>query len=180
MASRLLLIASGITTGTRTLLFGDRTDLIDPGPDVRWPARMASLTSGPETACLSTARRSGRELEVEPRLASFDAGRWAGRCLDDVAAVDPVGVAAWLRDPTATPHGGESLAALILRVGDYCDEREWPQGRNVVVLTPLVARAIVVHALGAPAAVIFRVDLAPLGRVGLSRQGAGWRLQQLG
>lgn len=180
MASRLLLLASGVTVGTRELRFGDSSDLVEPEAHIDWPERMASLASSPEAACVSTARRSGREPEVLPELAGFDAGQWAGRSLDEVAADDPDGVMAWLSKPEAAPHGGESLAALILRVGGYCDEREWPQGRSVVVVAPLVGRAIVVHALGAAADVIFRIDLAPLGRVGLSRQGGGWRLQHLG
>jgi broad specificity phosphatase PhoE len=85
-----------------------------------------------------------------------------------------------MSDPHAAPHGGESLAELVARVGACCDERDWPPGRSVAVVAPLVARAMAVHALAATPEVIFRVDLAPLGRVGLSRHGRGWRLQQLG
>ena len=85
----------------------------------------------------------------------------------------------WLHDAYAAPHGGESLAALINRVGGVLDDHPWPQGRSVVVVTPLVARAAAVHALGAPAEVIFRIDIAPLGRVLISRSDQIWRLQGL-
>ncbi|HEX8511297.1 MAG TPA: histidine phosphatase family protein, partial [Propionibacteriaceae bacterium] len=168
-------------SGTRELLFGDRTALAGPVETV-WPDRMASLSSGPEPACIETARHSTREPEPEivPALAGLDAGTWSGRALDDVAVEDPDGVRAWLTDPTASPHGGESLAALVRRVGGYCDDRDWPHGRNVAVVAPLVAKAMAVHALGASPAVIFRLDLAPLSQVGLSRQSSGWRLGQLG
>jgi broad specificity phosphatase PhoE len=100
--------------------------------------------------------------------------------LAEVAQEDPAGLAAWMSDATAAPHGGESLAALMRRVGAYCDRREWPSGRSVLVVAPLVARALVAHALAAGPEPIFHLDLAPLGRAGLSRQGRRWRLQQLG
>jgi broad specificity phosphatase PhoE len=85
----------------------------------------------------------------------------------------------WLHDAYAAPHGGESLAALIDRVGGVLDDHLWPQGRSVVAVTPLVARAAAVHALGAPPEVIFRIDIAPLGRVLISRGDQIWRLQGL-
>lgn len=177
--TRLLLLAHGVTSGTRALLFGDRTEL-DREPEVRWPSRIAGLASGPEPACVATARASGLEPEVTVALAGLDAGRWSGRTLDQVAAEDPDGLRSWLTEPEAAPHGGESLAALIRRVGRYCDERDWPAGTNVAVVTPLVGRAGAVHGLGGRADLVFRIDLAPLGRVELSGSPSHWRLQGLG
>lgn len=177
--TRLLLLAHGATPGTRGLVFGDRTELVGP-TEVSWPSRMASLVSGPEPACVSTARASGLEPEIVAALAGPDVGSWSGRSLDDVGAEDPDGLQEWLADPAATPHGGESLSALVRRVGGYCDERHWPGGTSVAVVTPLVARAAAVHALGSPPSVIFRLDVAPLGRVVLSRQSSDWRLHGLG
>ena len=49
----------------------------------------------------------------------------------------------------------------------------------MAVVAPMVARAVAVHALGAPPEVIFRVDVAPLGRCCWSRSGDHWRLQGL-
>jgi broad specificity phosphatase PhoE len=97
-----------------------------------------------------------------------------------VGESEPEELNRWLSDPAAAPHGGESLADLVRRVGAVCDTQDWPQGRSVLVVTPLVARAAAVHALGVGPAAIFRLDLAPLGRVGLSGQARSWRLQQLG
>ena len=179
MAIRLLLVAHGATLGTRAMVFGDRTGLAHPADEPASPGRMAGLGCGPEPACTATASRWGR-AEVLSALGGLDTGRWAGRSLDEVAADDPEGLQGWLTDAGAAPHGGESLAALIERVGGYCDGHRWLPGRNVVVVTPLVARAMAVHALGAPAAAIFKLDLPPLAGVGLSRQTSGWRLQQLG
>ena len=52
-------------------------------------------------------------------------------------------------------------------------------GRSVAVVTPLVARALLVHALGAAPEVIFRIDIAPLGRALISRSQQTWRLTSL-
>jgi hypothetical protein len=68
---------------------------------------------------------------------------------------------------------------LINRVGRVLDDHLWPDGRNVAVVTPLVARALLVHALGAAPEVIFRIDIGPLGRASLSRSNSAWRLAKL-
>jgi hypothetical protein len=47
------------------------------------------------------------------------------------------------------------------------------------VVTALVARALLVHALGATPEVIFRIDIAPLGRALISRSRQTWRLTSL-
>ena len=54
---------------------------------------------------------------VDPRFAETDRGEWEGRLMDDVAAEDPEGYAAWRR---AGEHfrfpGGESLQEQMDRV----------------------------------------------------------------
>jgi broad specificity phosphatase PhoE len=183
MASRLILVAHAATTGTQDLVFGDESDLTHPELVSAEASRVMSWSCGPEPACAQTAAglvgHSGR-ADVVTELAGLDVGRWRGRPFGEVVEEDPDGVRRWMTDPSARPHGGESLARLVARVGAYCDGREWPPGRNVAVVTPLVARAMVVHALAVGPEAIFRVDLAPLGRVAVSRHGASWRLQGLG
>jgi broad specificity phosphatase PhoE len=180
VAQRLKLIVHGATTGTHDLLFGDRSSVLRPDVITPLSGRVATWSSGPEPACTQTAARLGGEPTILSRLADLGFGRWHGRTLMEVGTEDPNGVKSWLTDPSATPHGGESLRDLIQRVGEFCDSHPWPPGQNVVVVTGLVARAITVHALGAPSEVIFRIDAAPLCRVGLSRDSSSWRLQQLG
>ena len=145
----------------------------------RLTGTVASWLSGPERVCQVTAERLGGEAEPISDLRECDFGTWTGRTLVDIASEDAGALDSWLHDPRATPHGGESLAQLINRVGRVLDDHPWPEGRSVVVVTPLVARAAAVHALGAPPEVIFRIDIAPLGRVLISRSGHHWRMQEL-
>ena len=188
---RLMLLAHGETERTRELVFGDASDLLaasHPTPDAchRMPV---TWWSAPEPACRQTAGLCGARLAgVIDDLAGPDVGRWRGRSVAEVAADDPGGLEQWLVDPLATPHGGESLAALVKRVGRVLDETRdpdasgsasWPEAGATLVVAPLVARAGVVHALGAAPASIFRVDVAPLGAVRLGRQGGRWRLSGL-
>jgi broad specificity phosphatase PhoE len=178
MAQRLLVVDHAATPGTRGLVFGDPGELL-PGETRRLSGRTASWVSGPEEACQATAVRLGGTAEPISDLRDCDFGAWTGKALVDVASHDSSGLEAWLRDPRATPHGGESLAELINRVGGVLDDHPWPDGRSVAVVTALVARALLVHALGAAPEVIFRIDIAPLGRALISRSQQTWRLTNL-
>ena len=178
MAQRLLVVAHAPSSTTKALVFGD------PGELVRWEefrlrGRIACWTSGPEKVCQATAQRLGGTAEAIHDLHECDFGTWSGRALADVAAQDPSGLDAWLRDPHVAPHGGETLAVLINRVGRILDDQRWPHGRSVAVVTPLVAKALLVHALGAAPELIFRIDIAPLGRALISRSQQTWRLTSL-
>jgi broad specificity phosphatase PhoE len=179
MAERLLAVAYAPTAETRVPMFGGWS-----GPAVGdvpvLDGRAASWVRGPESVGAETAERlGGSDAEVLHDLADADFGAWAELTLDEVAEREPQALRVWLIDPWVSPHGGESLADLIWRVGQAIDQHPWPEGRSVAVVAPLVARALAVHALGAPPEVIFRVDVAPLGRVLLSRSGDHWRLQGL-
>jgi broad specificity phosphatase PhoE len=178
MAQRLLIVAHAATPRTRALVFGQPGGPLS-GEIRRLSGRVASWSSGPEDACEATAVRLGGHPERIPELRECDFGAWTGRALTDIATEHPSELQSWLRDPYAAPHGGESLAELITRVGRVLDDHPWPNGRSVVVVTSLVARALVVHALGAGPEVIFRIDVSPLGRVQISRSDSVWRLYEL-
>jgi broad specificity phosphatase PhoE len=177
VAQRLVVVAHGVTGGLREAIFGDLDHVLDEAaiPAVR--ARFARWFQGPEVACAETAARLGGPGEVMARLRTCDFGSWSGRSLANVGATDSKGIGQWLADPHAKPHGGESLAELILRVGGAVDQAEWPEGQSIVVVAPLVARAIAVHALGAPPEMIFRIDISPLGHMKVSRSTNSWRLR---
>jgi len=171
MAQRLLVVAHAATPATRALVFGGSGELL-PGDVMRLSGRVASWLRGPEEACQATAVRLGATAEPIPELRECDFGAWTGKALIDVAGADPSGLDSWLHDAAAAPHGGESLAMLINRVGRVLDDHRWPDGRNVAVVTPLVA-------LGAAPEVIFHLDIGPLGRASLSHSNSAWRLAKL-
>jgi broad specificity phosphatase PhoE len=179
VAVRLAVVAHGPTRSTSKAAFGGFDRLARPNAVRPIRGRVACWVSAPEPACVSTASRLGGDPQVLDDLRGCDFGSWTGRTLSEIAAAEPVGMADWLDDPAATPHGGESLLQLIGRVGSVVDEYAWPNGLSVAVVGPLVARAIAVHALSVPAESIFRVDVGPLGRVLLSKGTVGWRLQAL-
>jgi broad specificity phosphatase PhoE len=175
MAQRLLVVAHAATPATRALIFGEPGELL-PEDFPQLTGRTARWVSGPEEACQATAARLGGTAEPIEDLQDCDFGAWTGRALVDIASDDPSGLDAWLHDPYAAPHGGESLADLVSRVARVLDDHQWPDGRSVAVVTALVARALLVHALGAAPEVIFRIDIAPLGRARISRSQQTWRL----
>ena len=177
MAQRLLVVAHGPTAGAREAIFGDSGYLVDAAAIYPVTARVAWWRHGPEPASAETAARLGGPGEAMPRLGTCDFGSWTGRSLADVGAEDPDAVGLWLTNAHAKPHGGESLSELISRVGAAVDETVWPDGQSIVVVCPLVAQALVVHALEGPSEMIFRIDVSPLGRMKLSRSRDSWRLR---
>jgi broad specificity phosphatase PhoE len=177
---RLAVIGHGPTRGSEDATFGGQEGLLRPDWLPLLRGRVACWVSAPEPACVETlSGLGGRAAEVLPELRGCDFGSWSGRALAEVGTAEPAAVTAWLSDPSASLHGGESLRQLIVRTGAAVDNQPWPDGLSIAVVTPLVARAIAVHALGAPAEAIFRMDVGPLGRVIISRAAAGWRLQAL-
>ncbi|MEW2071850.1 histidine phosphatase family protein, partial [Streptomyces sp. NPDC007346] len=83
--------------------------------------RYGPVLSGPSERCLGTAAALGLAARPERALSGWDLGGWSGRRLDEVSAAEPAAVAAWIGDPAAAPHGGESLRALVDRVRGWLD-----------------------------------------------------------
>jgi broad specificity phosphatase PhoE len=50
----------------------------------------------------------------------------------------------------------------------------------VAITHPAVVRAAIVHALGAPPAAFWRIDVAPLSRTDLSGRDGRWNLRGIG
>src|SRR5579859_2951212 len=96
----------GLPAGTFPI--DEPADLAGFAPE---PAPMAHLLTAPERRARQTAAVLGPGAIVEPALQDCDYGTWRGRSLGEIGATDPVGAAAWIADPAAAPHGGESLLA---------------------------------------------------------------------
>ncbi|MFE1953075.1 MULTISPECIES: histidine phosphatase family protein [Streptomyces] len=115
---------------------------------------------------------------VQPALRDCDMGRWRGRTLGEVTAVEPAAVDHWLRDPRSAPHGGEPLLAFISRVGTWLDTRPADDGtRMVAIAEPSVVRAALVYALKAPPSTYWNIDVRPLSTATVSGQPGRWSLR---
>ncbi|MFB7620992.1 histidine phosphatase family protein [Kitasatospora sp. NPDC056181] len=182
MTVRVIFVAPAIGAELRGARFGD-----DAPPDEAGlaaaraaagslPATPRGFTA-PSSRCRLTAAALGVDAEPAAALADLDVGRWRGHSLDEIAAAQPAAVSAWLADPTAAPHGGESVSALCARVGGWLEALADQPGRVLAVAEPAVVRAAVVHALDLPAAAFWRLDVRPLSATDLSGRAGRWNLR---
>ena len=109
----------------------------------------------------AVAQRTGAPLAVDDDLAETDFGAWEGLTFAEVLARWPDDMAAWMADASAAPPGGESFAAVGVRVNAALDRLlAAHQGKRVVVVshvTPI--KTLVCRALLAPPAALFRIHL---------------------
>jgi broad specificity phosphatase PhoE len=184
MTARLDLIAHGATEAARAGRFPD-DDALEASSVIAVEALSSRLRSygrvltAPARAARETAAALGLGAEVETALRDCDYGRWRGLASKDVAAREPDGFAAWLDDPAAAPHGGESLAALILRVSVWLAESLARDGATLAVTHASVVRAAIASALGAGPSAFWRIDVAPLSLARLSGRDGRWNLVAL-
>lgn len=163
----------------RAARFPGPAEAADPASLAR-AAALAETVAGrpafaaPTPAARQTATALGLVPSVAPPLAEAGFGWWGGLPYERVAREDPDGLARWLGDPHATPHGGESLAALAARVAAWLGSG--PPERAVVVCDAGVIRAALGHALGLDPPAAARFDVAPLSTTELSPVRGGWRV----
>ncbi|MFD8618526.1 histidine phosphatase family protein [Streptomyces sp. NPDC059513] len=168
MTVRVMLVSPAMNAALREARFDGDAPLDRAGERSARAAAAAvprsdAVLSGPSERCLGTAAALGLAARPEPALTGWDLGRWSGRRLDEVGAAEPAAVAAWMGDPSAAPHGGESLRALVERVGGWLDGvLGTEEGGVLAVAEPAVVRAAVVHALALPPETFWRLDVAPL------------------
>ncbi|MFF7490437.1 histidine phosphatase family protein [Streptomyces luteogriseus] len=126
----------------------------------------------------STGEGLGYAPLVQLGLRDCGMGRWRGLTLGEAMAREPDAVDAWLTDPRATPHGGESLVDFITRVGGWLDTRPVEDGcRVVAVAEPSVIRAALVYALKAPPSTYWNIDVRPLSTTSVTGRAGRWNLR---
>lgn len=199
---KLTLIAPQATAGARDASFGDPVagdaGLGDPvigdlglgepvfGGAGELPAaagvllhRGGPVYCAPDPVSRRVAAGAASDPVVLDALRGPDFGSWTGLALQQVVERDPAGLQAWLSDPAAAPHGGESLAVHLARIGDLLETTAWPERGAALVAPAATVRAGCVHALGAPPDALLHLDVAPgvVARISLTR--GAWRLQSL-
>jgi broad specificity phosphatase PhoE len=175
---RLLLIRHASTEAVRRAAFPIDESLDDAGRSAA--AQLAGRLGRGEALCSPAARAretataAGLDPALDPALDECDFGAWTGRSLADVHEQDPEGATAWMTDPSARPHGGESLIDLLARVGAWMGAQAAQDGRAIAITHAGVVKAAIVHALGAPPLAFWRVDVSPLGLTELTAQDGRW------
>ena len=185
MTARLDLLAHGASAATREARFPDDEALeastLGALEALRGRLRpYAQVLTSPARAARETAAALGFNAELETALRDCDYGRWRGLASKDVAEREPDGFAAWLGDPESAPHGGESFAALIERVGIWLKLALARESATLAVTHAALVRAAIVHALGAGSLAFARIDVAPLSLARLSGHAGRWNLVALG
>lgn len=182
MTAKLRMLCHAATAATRNNGFPD-DDPIEPSGIERLEAFASSLPRFDRIIC-APARAAGQtasvlrlpRVEIESALRDLDYGRWKGRTLAAVSADDASAFASWTTTAEANPHGGESIAMLIERVGRWLDLGPF-EGRLLAISHQAVLRAAIVHVLAAPATSFWAIDAGPLTVVDFSHDGRRWRLR---
>jgi broad specificity phosphatase PhoE len=179
----LILVRHGQTdANARRLLLG-RLDVELNELGRRQAAAMAAALPRPDRVISSPLRRAtetaaafGRPVDVDDRWIELDYGDLDGRPL---SALDDDGWRAWRADTAYAPPGGESLAALGLRVRSACDELagEAAAGDVVVVSHVSPIKAAVAWALGVGDEIAWRMYIADgaVARIGFGSAGPSLR-----
>ncbi|MDR0242091.1 MAG: histidine phosphatase family protein [Burkholderia sp.] len=180
----LRLIAHASTRAMRTGTFPDDDPLDAHGLAEaaalrdRWAGVSGSLAlCSPACCARQTADALGLHADVDDALRDIDYGNWRGRRLHDLARDLPDALGAWIGDPSASPHGGESFEAARRRVGTWLNAL--PLDRDIVAVThaPIV-RAAVTHVLRMDSKAATRIDIAPLSCTTLVASPNGWMLSE--
>lgn len=177
---RLLLVRHAATSATRAAAF-PADEPIEEGAAalaavLAGLAPRADVLASPALRCAQTAAAAELTPRVEPLLAECDFGAWAGRSLAELHADDPEAVGAWMGDPQAAPHGGESLRAFAARVAGWLDGQAAGDGATLAITHGGVVKAALVHALGAPLDAFWRIDVAPLAVTELHAHDGRWTI----
>jgi broad specificity phosphatase PhoE len=181
---RLLLVRHASTDAVRTAAFGADEPLDDAGrvAAAALPARLPradEVLVSPALRARETAELAGLTPTGEAP-GECDFGGWAGRTLRDVAARDEAGVGAWMTDPDATPHGGESLTAMLIRVRTWLAAQAAAGSGTAIAITHAgVVKASVVCALDAPPLAFWRIDVCPLSITELHAHDGRWTVTRV-
>ncbi|MEX2099903.1 MAG: histidine phosphatase family protein [Acidimicrobiia bacterium] len=136
----------------------------------------ARIVASPLRRARETADAFGRAYETDDRWIELNYGELDGVPLRDVP---PALWAQWRADVTFVPPGGESLAALGLRVRAACDEllREIIDHDVVVVSHVSPIKAAIAWALSTGDEIAWRilVEVASIARVSADRLGTSLR-----
>jgi broad specificity phosphatase PhoE len=185
MTARLILVCHSSTDAVRKAAFPADEPLDESGKR-RAVALAGHLPyadlcwTSPELRTRQTAAALQLTATEQPALCDCDYGAWRGRTFDDVLAREPDAASLWLRDPAATPHGGESILGLMRRVAEWLGSEQDQQRQKIIVTHATIIRAAIIHAIDATPRSFWRIDIAPLSITRLSGMQSRWNLVSAG
>ena len=184
MSLRLTFIAHGATKATRAALFP-----CDEPLEAAGIAKAAALAprigradatwTSPALRAVQTAEALSLAATIDPLLADIDLGNWSGKSLAELEAADAPGLAKWMEDPSAAPHGGESVTHLLTRITGWLDKTAVDEDRIIAVTHASVIRAAAIVTLDANPKSFWRMDIAPLSFSRFHARGGRWTLHSL-
>jgi len=181
MTIRLTLVCAHTRDLSADAVFGHRPrrgdDPNDAGAALATTSFRSPNVRSPSVCCALTAAALGLDSTVDPALRDIDYGTWRGRTVAEVTAADPHGYSAWLTDPDAAPHGGESVRQLCRRTAQWLNSLPSRTDGAVAVAEPAVVRALLVHALSAPARAFWTIEVPPLYIASLIWRGDVWSIR---
>lgn len=125
------------------------------------------ILTSPMTRCQETARlvadALGVSVVVDWDLREMDFGLWEEMTFDEVQDRYPEDLRRWKQSAWATPTGSsESFAAVVDRMGTAAERFASDYaGASVLAVTHITpVKALVAHALGAPPAALFHMELS--------------------
>jgi ribonuclease H / adenosylcobalamin/alpha-ribazole phosphatase len=135
-------------------------------PLLRGHAFTEVLTS-PMTRCQETAQivaaALGVSIVVDPELREMDFGVWEEMTFDEVQDRYPEDLRRWRQSAWSPPTGSsETFAAVVDRMGTAAERfASGYAGASVIAVTHITPmKALVAHALGAPPAALFHMELS--------------------
>lgn len=185
MTARLTLICHASTDAVRKAAFPadepiDRRDEADAAELAKRLPHADQCWTSPELRTRQTAQLLKLDALALPELRDCDYGAWTGHTFEQILGGDPKSIEAWLRDPAAVPHGGESLASMMQRVAHWLDGEKAADRRSILVTHASIVRAAIVHAIDAGPKSFWRIDVAPLSVTRLSGNDGRWNLVSAG
>lgn len=175
---RLLLACHAVTDWNRAGRYQGHADIGLNDDGVRQADRLASALAHEAIAgVISSDLRRARETasaivpphrlapSLEPRLRELNFGAWEGWTYGEIQERDAAAFQSWQADPIGHgPPGGESLAELADRVGDFWGEivASSPDDRSLLIVAHRGSlRVMMCLALGVPIGEHWRFPLKP-------------------
>ena len=184
MSIRLHLLCAASTSATRAVSFPANEPVDELGrkalsalADTLPP--FEKIWASPALCAVQTGEALKLCANNDALLRDCDFGRWAGRTFSAVQAAEPDALAAWLSDPAAAPHGGESFAAVMARAKTFLDRMLSASGSTLAITHPTIIRACIACALDAGAHAMGHIDISPLSRATLSGASGRWTFKAL-